>query len=489
MRKCAVAGVASVLLILVAVAAWMPRASAPDRQDGQGGPNESPLAASLLPAAGLDLARGPIGDALRQDPLAGALDAGVIRQGAQDAGAQAYDPSLQAQRVMKIRPRETFYDALAAQGVPHQDIMELVAACKPFRNLGKVRTGESFRLKLDADGRLLSLGFDLDVESHVTWVREGSTYVRQDGTYPVMRRLRGVAGVVDRSLYTTLDRLDAPRDLAHKMNDIFGWCIDFKRDLRRGDTFRLLYEEVWRDGKIVRTGAIEALEIVNKGKVRRAFRFEDGEGHPGYYDTEGRNMQKQLMRAPLEYSRISSNYSNRRFHPVLKKWMPHLGVDYAAPLGTPVRAAGDGVVVAATSKEGNGRYVQIRHSNSEYETFYLHLSRFAQGVRSGARVSQGQVIGYVGASGYATGPHLDYRVKRNGKFVNPRELDLPAAQPIAKAQIQEYLALAASYGSTLEGIAMETSENMIPLAAAAPPAWDGEAVAMSFLPEGIRAAQ
>ena len=169
--------------------------------------------------------------------------------------------------------------------------------------------------------------------------------------------------------------------------------------------------------------------------------------------------------------------------------MPHLGVDYAAPLGTPVRAAGDGVIVAATRKEGNGRYVHLRHSNSEYETYYLHLSRFAQGVRPGARVSQGQVIGYVGATGYATGPHLDYRVKRNGKFVNPRELDLPASHPVSREMMPSFLTLADSYVATMGELALESSENMVPLAALAPPAWDGPTVVMAALPEWIRSAQ
>lgn len=483
------------LLLLGGVAVFVPGSTVLDPENGQGGPNEAPLTASLLPASGFDLIRGPVAGDFRQDLLAGAYYRRDLQQGPAQAQTgpldplDRIDPLGQGPQVLRIPPRQTFYDALAGRGIAHQDIMDLVTACKPFRNLSKVRSGEVFRIQIDPDGRLLSLGFDLDVESHVTWVRDGDTYLRQDGTYPVQRRLRGVAGEIDRSLYTSLDRLDAPRDLAHKMNDIFGWDIDFKRDLRRGDTFRILYEEVWRDGQLVRTGAIEALEIVNRGKVKRAFRFTGQDDHPGYFDPDGRNMQKQLMRAPLEYSRISSNFSHRRFHPVLKKWMPHLGVDYAAPLGTPVRAGGDGVIVAATRKEGNGRYVHIRHSNSEYETYYLHLARFAQGVRPGARVSQGQVIGYVGATGYATGPHLDYRVKRNGKFVNPRELDLPAAHPVSRDMMPSFLTLADNYVATMGELALESSENMVPLAALAPPAWDGPTVVMAALPEWIRSAQ
>ncbi len=342
------------------------------------------------------------------------------------------------QHTMIIGPRESFYDALLARDVPHQDIMTLVKACKGFRDLRKVRSGEKFRLEQDVDGGLKSLGFDMDLESYVDWVRQGDTFIRKDGTYPVSHHLRGVSGVIKNSLYASLQEVDAPLALAAKMNDVLGWDIDFKRDLRVGDTFEILYDEVWKDGHRVRTGAISAVEIVNRGRSKKAFRFQPPGGKPGYFDAQGQSLQKQLLRAPLEYSRISSKFTHRRYHPVLKRWMPHLGVDYAAPLGTPVRAGGDGVITAATRKKGNGRYIKIRHSNSEYETFYLHLSRFAKGVRKGKHVNQGDVIGYVGATGYATGPHLDYRVKRHGKFVNPRSLKLPAAKPVAAASMAAF---------------------------------------------------
>jgi murein DD-endopeptidase MepM/ murein hydrolase activator NlpD len=272
------------------------------------------------------------------------------------------------------------------------------------------------------------------------------------------------------------------------MNDILGWDIDFNRDLRKGDTFRILYDEVWKEDQLVRTGVIEALEIINRGKVKRAFRFNAEGGRPGYFDSDGNNMQKQLMRAPLEYSRISSGYSHRRLHPVLKKWMPHLGVDYAAPLGTPVRAGGDGVVVAATSKKGNGRYIQIRHVNREYETYYLHLSRYAKNIKKGTRVSQGQIIGYVGATGYATGPHLDYRVKRNGTFVNPRKLKLPAAAPVSQELREHFDTLSGMLTTALLDIPQDQTVPVAPIVVLAPPAWDAQVFASAEVPDGVRAA-
>ena len=388
---------------------------------------------------------------------------------------------------MRIGKGKTFYESLAAHGVAHEDIMALVAACKSFRNLRNVRAGELFRIHITSDGGLRSLGFDLDEESHVTWVREGDTYLREDGTYPVKHVLKGVSGTIEISLYDSLQKIGAPLALAPKMNDILGWDIDFNRDLRQGDTFRILYDEVWKQDQRVRTGAIQAVEIVNRGRVKRALRFTSEGGRPGYFDPEGNNMQKQLMRAPVEYSRISSGFSHRRFHPVLKRWMPHLGIDYAAPLGTPVRAGGDGVVVVATTKKGNGRYIQIRHTNREYETYFLHLSRYAKGVKSGTRVTQGQVIGYVGATGYATGPHLDYRVKRNGTFVNPRKLKLPAAAPVAENLRPHFDSLAAMFTAALEDLPMNQPVAVPPIMVLSPPAWDAQVFVAAEVPQMVRA--
>lgn len=423
-----------------------------DPAAGQGGPAEPPLAQVL----GADMSGG--------DLVAGSL---VAAAGVTELSPGELGPVFRPDEgpvEMTIGRNETFYDALTARGVPHADIMTLVKACKSFRNLTKVRAGEKFRIHVAPDGGLRSLGFDLDEESYVTWKRDGDTYVREDGTYPVERRLRGVGGTIDVSLYATLQAMDAPLALASKLNDILGWDIDFSRDLRKGDAFRVVYEEIWKDGRFVRTGQVLAAELDNRGQDKRAYLFTDDEGKPGYYDPEGRNLQKQLMRAPVEYSRISDSFTYRRYHPVLKRWMPHLGVDYAAPLGTPVRAGGDGVVVAARKKKGNGRYVQIRHTNREYETFYLHLSGFAKGIREGVKVRQGQIIGYVGATGYATGPHLDYRVKKSGKFVNPRTLKLPAAAPVPDAQMAMFAAMGQRYASALDAIPLGDA---VPVAAVA----------------------
>jgi murein DD-endopeptidase MepM/ murein hydrolase activator NlpD len=460
------------LCLMVWGVTLFPSTQSPVPENGQGGPSELPLSQTLAHMGTVwPLDVSSIVPLDQRGPLF-RLDEGPVE--------------------MRIGRNQSFYEALAARDVAHEDIMTLVKACSGFRNLKSVRAGEKFLVHVAPDGGLRSLAFDLDEESYITWVRDGDTYRRQDGTYPVEHRLQGISGSIENSLYASLQKLDAPLALASKMNDILGWDIDFSRDLRKDDTFRILYEEVWKEGKVVRTDAILALEIINRGKVKRAYRFTSEDGRPSYYDTDGNNMQKQLMRAPLNYSRISSSFSYRRFHPVLKRWMPHLGIDYAAPLGTPVRAAGDGVIVAATRKKGNGRYLQIRHTNREYETYYLHLSRYAKGIGNGTRVTQGQVIGYVGATGYATGPHLDFRVKRSGQFVNPRKLKLPAAAPVDAGLKNRFAALTEMYAEALDGLPEQSTSGqpvaLSPIALIEPPAWDSMVHAADHLPEMIRAA-
>jgi murein DD-endopeptidase MepM/ murein hydrolase activator NlpD len=397
------------------------------------------------------------------------------------AGEEVAPTASDEEALLVIGRSQTFYEALQEHGAPHEDIMDLVAACKPFRNLRNVKRGDEFRLQQATDGRIRSLSFDLDLESYLTFVRAGDGYEVLERTYPVERRICAVSGTIHNSLYASLKTAGAPLPLASKLNDILGWEIDFTRDLREGDVFRILYEEIYKEDAFVRTGSILAAECVNRKRSCRAYRFTDAEGHPGYYDPEGGNLQKQLMRAPLVYSRISSGFSWRRRHPILRRYMPHLGVDYAAPVGTAVWAAGDGVVVEASRNKANGRFLRIQHTNSSYETYYLHLARYAKGIRKGAHVRQGQVIGYVGASGYATGPHLDFRVRKDGRFVNPRTLVLPPADPVAESLRPAFEILARLYDETLDNLDLESAPHQVALVQSRrPPLWDPP-VADSFL--------
>ena len=225
----------------------------------------------------------------------------------------------------------------------------------------------------------------------------------------------------------------APAAVAYRMADVLQWDVDFNKDLQPGDTFAAVYEEVRLDQRYHGIGNLRAVVLENGGRRLEAYRFGDG-----CYDADGRPLAKLFLRSPLPYTRITSSFSHRRFHPVLKSYRPHYGVDYGAPVGTPVRATASGVVLLAGWEGGGGRTVKLRHPDG-FLTAYLHLSRFAKGVRPGARVAQGDVIGFVGASGLATGPHLDYRVQHRGRWINPASLREQPAEPIGAAEMASFL--------------------------------------------------
>ena len=231
--------------------------------------------------------------------------------------------------------------------------------------------------------------------------------------------------------------------------DIFGWDIDFVLDVRPGDTFAVTYSEIWRDGKYVKDGPIEAAEFVNQGREFRAVRYADPDGDSHYYTPDGRSMHKAFLRAPVEFTRVSSRFNSARLHPILNRIRAHKGVDYAAPIGTPVKAAGDGSIRFAGVMGGYGNVVEIEHSRSVM-TVYGHLSRFARGTRVGAHVTQGTVIAYVGMTGLATGPHLHYEYRVNGVFKNPQTVPLPSAAPIDARYRDDFLARTAPLLATLD---------------------------------------
>lgn len=250
------------------------------------------------------------------------------------------------------------------------------------------------------------------------------------------RRVRAVRGRLEGSLTAAVASSSAPASLAYEMADVLQWDLDFNRDLRRGDVFSVLYEEVYLDGRLQGVGDVLALEYENRGHRIDAYRYGE---EPAYYDGEGRPLQKMFLRSPLLFSRVTSKFSNRRFHPVLKVYRPHHGVDYGAPVGTEVRATARGTVTLAGWSGGGGNTVKVRHVNG-YLTAYLHLSRFAPGIRPGARVAQGNVIGHVGSTGLATAPHLDYRVQRDGRWIDPLSLTNVEADPLSSQELASFLA-------------------------------------------------
>jgi murein DD-endopeptidase MepM/ murein hydrolase activator NlpD len=252
-------------------------------------------------------------------------------------------------------------------------------------------------------------------------------------------------GVIYSSLYQTIDEMGGDPGLAWKLSRIYDWSVDFFR-LQKGDSFKVIYEKKMVDGKEIGIVKILAAQFGHGGRVYNSYLYNFDKSNQ-YYDEEGNSMKRRYLKAPLEYSRISSGFSRRRFHPVQKRYKAHLGVDYAASTGTPIRSVGDGTVVAAGYSRYNGNYVKVSHTHSQ-ATQYLHMSKIAKGVKKGQRVDQGEVIGYVGSTGLATGPHLCFRFWENGQQINPLTVQAPPAEPLAKEELPNYL----SYSDSLHNI-------------------------------------
>lgn len=335
-----------------------------------------------------------------------------------------------------FRRGETLSEALGALGFEPQAAGMLTEEVAKHVDLRRLRPEDRYAAMVNADSRLDGFRLTLNGKGQVSvWEQDGQ-WRSEWQPFVETTTVKAIKGELDDFLETAIGRAGGHPTVAYVMADVLQWDLDFNRDLRLGDRFELLYEEVYLDGKFHRVSSILTLTYENGGKILEAYRFgEDG----GYYDSEGRPLQKLFLRSPLRFSRITSRFTGRRFHPVLKTYRPHYGVDYGAPTGTPVRVTANGVVRFAGWDRGGGKTVKVRHPNG-YLTAYLHLSRFAGGVGVGRRVSQGEVIGYVGSTGLATGPHLDYRIQRDGRWINPLTLDNKPAAPISEEQLPDFLA-------------------------------------------------
>ena len=348
-----------------------------------------------------------------------------------------------------------FFIEMQRAGVSPIDIEEIVRATKQVFNFRKVQPGQKYSIYSDAQGGLDSLKFVVDHEKILNIQKVGDAFRARLDMVPYRIERFVTTAEINQSIFLSLQRIGADPQLAMELTTIFQWDIDFFKDIHPGDTFSILYEKKIYDNGKEQMGPVLAGRIVSQGHPHNAFRYQSKDGSTNYFDELGKSLQKSLLRTPLEYSRVSSNFSYSRKHPVTHNYAPHLGVDYAAPTGTPVRATGDGTVAEATRNGSSGNYVKIRH-NSRFETYYLHLSRFGRGVRAGARVQQGQVIGYVGATGLATGPHLDYRIKANGTFVNPRTIALPSREPVPTTEMAAFEKVKLTY---LAGLLDEKAAN------------------------------
>lgn len=272
---------------------------------------------------------------------------------------------------------------------------------------------------------------------------------------PVDTVERSISANITNTLYHSILDAGVSYELGIKLSEVFAWQVNFFR-IDRNDFFKVVFDEYQADGKTVDIGNIKAALFYHRGDSFYAFRYNHGKDS-GYFDEHGDNLRKAFLKAPLKYSRISSRYTKRRFHPVQKRWKAHLGTDYAAPTGTPIRTVGDGYIVAASYTRGNGRFVKVKH-NSTYTTQYLHMSRIASGIKKGARVTQGQVIGYVGSTGLATGPHLCFRFWQNGVQVDPFKIKAPPSTPVSPENKDDFSLYASKWMDRLNSLQPLTSD-------------------------------
>lgn len=315
------------------------------------------------------------------------------------------------------------------------EVEALAATCRKVYPLKNVRAGHAYAVTV-WEGEFKRFEYEIDRERKlvVRKTEEGFQVGEKElefDTYTVR-----LAGEISLSLFGAVERMGENGALAMRLADIFGWEIDFIRDIRVGDSFRVVVEKRLRNGKFMGYGDILAAEFVNQGAAYRGYQFHDESGRPGYYDAEGESLRKAFLKAPLDFTRISSDFTWRRLHPILKKYRPHPGIDYAAPIGTPVRSVANGVILSKGWMGGGGNSVRIRHMNG-YETLYMHLSRFAR-IKKGQKVDQGEIIAYVGSTGLSTGPHLDFRMKKNGKYINPHKVENPKEATLSKHMLAAF---------------------------------------------------
>jgi murein DD-endopeptidase MepM/ murein hydrolase activator NlpD len=337
---------------------------------------------------------------------------------------------------------ETLAESLQIRGIGPDRIHVIAREMAPVLDFRYAKPGDHYRLVLTADGDVESFRYERSVAEHYDLVRQGDRFVATEHRPEILRHRVRIAGLVTTSLYAAIEQLGESRELAEDFAEIFAWDVDFSRGARRGDEFSILYDRLYtRDAAgrevYVRPGQILAARYTSASDDHRAVYFEPVEGRGAYYRPDGEPMERQFLKAPLDYKRISSNYTHSRLHPILKIRRPHQGIDYAAPYGTSVWSVANGDVIFKGYQGGFGNLVKVRHVNG-YVSYYAHLSRFSPDLRLGQRVHQKQVIGYVGSTGLSTGAHLCFRLAKEGEYVNPALLHATGGDPIPRKARQRF---------------------------------------------------
>jgi len=346
-------------------------------------------------------------------------------------------------RTEKTQRGDTVSELLRRLNVSDSHASEYLRTAAETESFRKLPVGREVQAETDATGKLLSLRYLGDNNAQMVIEPQGESYVTKAQAAQLEKRLFVRTGEIKTSLYAATDAAGVPEGAANQLTEIFSGDIDFHHDLKRGDKFTVIYEMTYSNGELVSAGRIQAAEFVNQGNAYRAIYFQS-EGQQGdYYTPEGNSVRKAFLRSPIAFSRISSGFSGSRFHPVLNKWRAHKGVDFAAPIGTPVKVTSDGVVTSFGRQNGYGNVITVNHQG-RYSTVYGPLSRFAR-LQRGQRVKQGDVIGYVGMTGITSGPHLHYEFKVDGLQRDPLRVALPNAQPVRTADRTAFLAVADNF--------------------------------------------
>lgn len=362
-----------------------------------------------------------------------------------DAGTHALDldttdpePSATVREHREVvRSGDSLERIFQRASISRQQLAAVMASGPAATGLKRIYPGNELTFTIGPDERLVRLAYAPNRLESVVFDRNGDQFVGRT-VHREPERVRSYReGTIQQSLFLTSTQMGLDDDITIRLAQIFQWDIDFVLDIRKGDSFHVLFEELYLDDEFLGFGNILAAEFVNQGKRYRAVRYTDANGHADFFAPNGDSMRKAFLRAPVDFTRISSNFNMRRLHPLYKTTRPHRGIDYAAPSGTPVLASGDGRVKIASRNASNGNFVVVQHGE-QFQTKYLHLSKFGRGIKGGTRVRQGQIIGYVGATGWATGPHLHYEFLVGGVHKNPRTVPLPKANPVPEGERQRF---------------------------------------------------
>ncbi len=337
-----------------------------------------------------------------------------------------------------VQPLDTLDAIFDKNTLSKVDLSEIMKSTKDTYNLSKLSVGNIYSFEIDREeNKIQNIQYEIDGSSYLAVSRTPDGFVTERVKVEYTKKIGSLYITIKDNLIVSLPNTGKEYlKLAFRLSDIFAWDIDFSSDIRNNDSVKIIVEELWIGNVFKGFGDILTAEFFNNGTLHKAYMFEY-DGYADYFNSKGQSMRKTLLRSPLKFKYISSGFSKRRLHPVLRIFRPHLGVDYAAPRGTPVSAAGDGTVIYRGYKGQNGKMVRIRH-NAGLETSYGHLSRIPKKIRKWVKVSQGDIVGYVGTTGLSTGPHLDYRIKRNGRYVNPLTVKLPRGKSIPKHLIAEF---------------------------------------------------